>query len=65
MQSGHALNLHDSLHTMSRMESSKSFSLDAPRGVSPRPVSARRTTRQQPAIDSIQNPRCQQQSQQQ
>ena len=64
MQSGHALNLYDSLHTMSGMKSSKSFSLDAPHGVSPRPVSAR-TTRQQSAIDSIQIPRCQQQSQQQ
>ena len=65
MQSAHALNLSNSLHTMSGMESSKRFSLGAPHGVSPRPASARRTTRQQSAIDSLQIQRCQQQSQQQ
>ena len=63
MPKAHALNLYDSLHMMTAMESLKSFSpVPAPLGF-PRP-SAIRQSRQQFAIDS-QLQSCQQQFQQQ
>jgi hypothetical protein len=62
MQSTHALNIVDSFCTLLGMESLNRSGATAPTA-SPRSSSARGTSLQQIAIDSVQ--RCQQQSQQQ
>jgi len=64
MHIAHALNLFDSLHRMIDMDSSKPSGPPSPLAARPHASSARRQSRQQFAIDSLQQ-RCQQPSQQQ